>query len=52
MRNYEQSCIDGHWGEPVGKRIFEAVSSATEDVAERIRFGEQEDVDRAVAAAR
>ncbi len=52
MRNYQKFYIDGGWVEPAGKGTFDVVNPATEQVAGRIRFGEQEDVDRAVAAAR
>ena len=52
MRDYQNFYIGGRWVEPAGKTTFDVINPATEQVAGRIRFGEQEDVDRAVAAAR
>jgi aldehyde dehydrogenase (NAD+) len=54
MREYQKFYIGGRWVEPSSKatRTFDVINPATEQVAGRIRFGEQEDVDRAVEAAR
>lgn len=52
MRNYLKFFIDGQWVEPIGNRFFDTINPSTEEISGRIRFGEREDVDRAVAAAR
>ncbi|WP_321794966.1 aldehyde dehydrogenase family protein [Caballeronia sp. J97] len=52
MRQFDKFYIDGRWCEPVGKESFELIDPATELPYGRVALGAQEDVDRAVAAAR
>jgi aldehyde dehydrogenase (NAD+) len=52
MRELRQFYIGGHWVGPAGKRTFDVVHPATEQVVGRISLGGPDDVDRAVAAAR
>ena len=44
--------VDGAWVDPTGSRTLDVVDPATERPIATIALGEQEDVDRAVAAAR
>ncbi len=44
--------IDGQWVDPAGTETIDVVNASTEEVMGRIPQGTQEDVDRAVAAAR
>jgi aldehyde dehydrogenase (NAD+) len=44
--------IDGAWHSPVSKKTWPVVNPATEEVLYEIALGSQEDVDKAVAAAR
>src|SRR5947199_10681050 len=44
--------IDGEWVHPAGSETIDVVNASTEEVMGRIPQGTQEDVDRAVAAAR
>jgi aldehyde dehydrogenase (NAD+) len=44
--------IDGEWVDPAGSETIDVVNASTEEVMGRIPQGTQEDVDRAVAAAR
>jgi acyl-CoA reductase-like NAD-dependent aldehyde dehydrogenase len=44
--------IDGEWVDPAGDETIDVVNASTEEVMGRIPQGTQEDVDRAVAAAR
>jgi aldehyde dehydrogenase (NAD+) len=44
--------IDGEWVDPAGSEAIDVVNASTEEVMGRIPQGTQEDVDRAVAAAR
>jgi aldehyde dehydrogenase (NAD+) len=52
MRDYPHFYIDGEWVEPHKPRIFDVLDPSTEEVAGRIRLGDEVDVDRAVQAAR
>ncbi|OED00737.1 aldehyde dehydrogenase family protein [Rhizobium sp. YK2] len=52
MRDYTQFYIDGHWADPSSKRISAVINPATEQVSGQIALGSEEDVNRAVAAAR
>lgn len=52
MRECVKFYIGGRWVEPVGTRAFDVIDPATEQVSGRVRLGEVEDVNRAVAAAR
>ncbi len=44
--------IDGEWVDPAGSETIDVVNASTEEVMGRIPQGTQEDVDRAIAAAR
>ena len=44
--------IDGAWQSPALKKTWPVVNPATEEVLYEIALGSQEDVDKAVAAAR
>lgn len=53
MRKYDRFYINGEWVEPVAARsTFDLVNPATEEAFACISLGGQEDVDRAVQAAR
>jgi aldehyde dehydrogenase (NAD+) len=52
MLNNLKFYINGQWVEPVGTRTRDVINPATEEVAGRISMGENEDVNRAVVAAR
>jgi aldehyde dehydrogenase (NAD+) len=44
--------IDGKWVEPSGKKYFQTVNPATEEVLAEIAYASEKDVDHAVKAAR
>jgi len=52
MRDYMQFYIDGAWVDPAETRSLDVINPATEGVAGHISLGSQEDVNRAVAAAK
>ncbi len=52
MRDYRQFYINGEWVDPVEPNDFDVVNPATEEVCAKISLGGEEDVNRAVAAAR
>lgn len=52
MSNNGKFYIDGAWTDPARPRPFDVINPATEEPASRINLGSEEDVDRAVAAAR
>ncbi|AXF55625.1 aldehyde dehydrogenase family protein [Salicibibacter kimchii] len=52
MRNYINHYINGEWVESSGSETMEVINPATEEVAGRISLGTQEDLNRAVKAAR
>jgi aldehyde dehydrogenase (NAD+) len=52
MRDYLNFYIDGAWVPPVTPHTLDVINPATEAVAGRISLGAQEDVNRAVAAAK
>lgn len=52
MRSFERFYIGGKWVEPVGTRSFDLANPATEHIFARVRLGNADDVNRAVAAAR
>jgi len=53
MREYLKFYIDGQWVEPVGQaRVLDVINPANEEVAGHISLGSEDDVDRAVKAAR
>ncbi|MEN5199101.1 aldehyde dehydrogenase family protein [Pseudomonas wadenswilerensis] len=52
MRDYPRLFIDGSWQLPSGQGLAEVINPATEAVAGRVPLGDEQDVNRAVAAAR
>ncbi|WP_077212944.1 aldehyde dehydrogenase family protein [Bacillus dakarensis] len=52
MRNRLQHFINGEWVDSTGSKTIEVINPATEEVIGRISDGTQEDLDKAVAAAR
>ena len=52
MREYKQFYINGEWVDPVTPNDFDVINPATEEVCAQISMGSEEDVNRAVAAAR
>lgn len=52
MRDYARLFIDGSWQVPSGQGMAEVIDPATETVAGRVPLGDEQDVNRAVAAAR
>jgi aldehyde dehydrogenase (NAD+) len=52
MREYKQFYINGEWVDPVTPNDFDVINPATEEVCAQISLGGEEDVNRAVAAAR
>jgi len=52
MREYLQFYINGEWVDPARPNPHDVINPATEEVCAHISLGSDEDVDRAVAAAR
>ncbi|QQK76892.1 aldehyde dehydrogenase family protein [Salicibibacter cibarius] len=52
MRNYMKHYINGEWVESTGSETMDVINPATEEVVGKISLGTQEDLDRAVQAAR
>jgi aldehyde dehydrogenase (NAD+) len=52
MREYKQFYINGEWVDPATPNQLDVINPATEDVCAHISMGSEEDVDRAVAAAK
>ncbi|MDO8860811.1 aldehyde dehydrogenase family protein [Haliea sp. E1-2-M8] len=52
MRDYLQFYINGEWVDPAQPNPHDVINPATEEVCAHISLGSEEDVDRAVAAAR
>ncbi len=52
MRDYLNFYIDGAWVPPAAPRTLDVINPANENVAGRISLGGQEDVSRAVSAAK
>lgn len=52
MREYSRLFIDGTWQVPCGQGMAEVIDPASETVTGRVPLGNEEDVNRAVAAAR
>jgi len=52
MRDYRQFYINGEWVDPVQPNDLEVINPANEDVCGVISLGGEEDVNRAVAAAK
>lgn len=52
MRTYEKHYINGRWVESTGDETVDVINPATEEVVGRISNGTEEDVNRAVQAAK
>jgi len=52
MRTYEKFYINGQWVEPIGKGTSEVINPATGEISATVPYGNAEDVDAAVSAAR
>ncbi|NCF63528.1 MAG: aldehyde dehydrogenase family protein [Gammaproteobacteria bacterium] len=52
MRTYDKFYINGEWVEPIGKGSSEVINPATGEVSARVPYGNSEDVDAAVSAAK
>ncbi|QQK80751.1 aldehyde dehydrogenase family protein [Salicibibacter cibi] len=52
MRNYTKHYINGEWVESTGSETMDVINPATEETVGKISLGTQEDLDRAVKAAR
>jgi len=52
MRESRQFYINGEWVDPARPNSFDVINPATEEVCAHISLGSEEDVNRAVAAAR
>jgi aldehyde dehydrogenase (NAD+) len=52
MRDYRQFYINGEWVDPVTPNDFDVINPANEEVCGQISLGSEEDVNRAVGAAR
>ena len=52
MREYSRLFIDGRWQQPLGQGMAEVIDPASEAVAGRVPLGNEDDVQRAVNAAR
>tara|TARA_R110001592_G_scaffold337300_1_gene623815 strand:+ start:446502 stop:447929 length:1428 start_codon:yes stop_codon:yes gene_type:complete len=52
MREYMKFYINGEWVDPVTPKSLDVINPATEEVCAHISMGSEEDVNRAVAAAR
>jgi aldehyde dehydrogenase (NAD+) len=52
MLEYTQFYINGEWVEPSSPNSFDVINPASEEVCAHIALGNEEDVDKAVAAAR
>ena len=52
MREYTRFYINGEWVEPAKPQTLDVINPATEEVCAVISMGSEEDVDRAVSAAR
>ena len=52
MREYKQFYINGKWVDPVTPNEFDVINPANEEVCGHISLGSEEDVNRAVAAAK
>ena len=52
MRTYDKFYINGQWVEPIGKGTSEVINPATGEVSTTVPYGNAEDVDAAVTAAR
>ena len=52
MRTYDKFYINGQWVEPIGKGTSDVINPATGEISARVPYGNAEDVDAAVRAAR
>lgn len=52
MRTYDKFYINGEWVEPIGKGTSDVINPATGEISARVPYGNAEDVDAAVSAAR
>ncbi len=52
MRTYDKFYINGQWAEPIGKGSSEVINPATGEVSATVPYGNAQDVDAAVSAAR
>ena len=52
MRTYDKFYINGQWVEPIGKGTSEVVNPATGEISATVPYGNAEDADAAVMAAR
>jgi aldehyde dehydrogenase (NAD+) len=52
MSNHLKFYIDGQWVDPAGKDTLDVINPATEEPIATIAMGNQQDVDKAVAAAK
>lgn len=52
MRTFEKFYINGQWVEPIGKGSNEVINPANGEISARVPYGNAEDVDAAVWAAR
>ncbi len=52
MRTYEKFYINGQWVEPIGKGSSEVINPANGEISASVPYGNAEDVDAAVWAAR
>ncbi|MCH7535957.1 MAG: aldehyde dehydrogenase family protein, partial [Bacteroidetes bacterium] len=52
MRIYDKFYINGQWVEPVGKETSEVINPANGEISARVPYGNAEDVNAAVAAAK
>jgi aldehyde dehydrogenase (NAD+) len=52
MREYKQFYINGEWVDPASPSVLDVINPANEEVCAQISMGSEEDVNRAVAAAK
>ena len=52
MRTYDKFYINGQWVEPIGKGTSEVIDPATGEISAVVPYGNAEDADAAVWAAR
>jgi len=52
MRTYDKFYINGQWVEPIGKGTSDVINPANGEISARVPYGNAEDADAAVTAAR
>ena len=52
VHSQHELLIDGEWVEPASGETFETINPATEETLAEVSYGQAEDIDRAVRAAR